>query len=206
MVWTRNSLNMKQRRCPPEPDVRYIIIIFYVPPSGSSGSESLFIENYCVATDKLETFLDKSLVYFSHFLKSYPVIWKIKHTDYRKLSFSAQYLGMQLEWLWKISVSLVNRDMTDNFCARDWLPFFSCTPDYFGSWKGLSLFICNCRHIKQIKPRVIGFKVLTAVVMYSSMVWEITPCITVKFNRRFGGTPRMLLWNVCWILPDYLSL
>jgi hypothetical protein len=34
----------------------------------------------------------------------------------------------------------------------------------------------------------VGFEVLTAVVMKSSIVWDITPCSPLKVNRRFGGT------------------
>lgn len=30
----------------------------------------------------------------------------------------------------------------------------------------------------------VGFEVLTAVVMRSSILWESTPCIPSKFNRR----------------------
>jgi hypothetical protein len=34
----------------------------------------------------------------------------------------------------------------------------------------------------------VGFEVLTAVVMQSSIVRDITPCSLLKVNRRFGGT------------------
>jgi hypothetical protein len=34
----------------------------------------------------------------------------------------------------------------------------------------------------------VGFEVLTAVVMKSSMFWDITPCNPLEINRRFGGT------------------
>jgi hypothetical protein len=34
----------------------------------------------------------------------------------------------------------------------------------------------------------IGFEVLTAVVMKSSIFWDITPCSLLKVNRHFGGT------------------
>jgi hypothetical protein len=30
----------------------------------------------------------------------------------------------------------------------------------------------------------VGFEVLTAVVMKSSILWDITPCIPLKVNRR----------------------
>jgi hypothetical protein len=35
---------------------------------------------------------------------------------------------------------------------------------------------------------IVGFEVLTAVVMKSYIFWDITPCIPLKVNRRFGGT------------------
>jgi hypothetical protein len=38
-----------------------------------------------------------------------------------------------------------------------------------------------------------GFEVLTAVVMKSSILWDITPCSPLRVNRRFGG--EMLLRN-----------
>jgi hypothetical protein len=36
--------------------------------------------------------------------------------------------------------------------------------------------------------RFVGSEVLTAVVMKSSMFWDITPCSQLKVNRRFTGT------------------
>jgi hypothetical protein len=42
------------------------------------------------------------------------------------------------------------------------------------------------RHSSNI--RVVGFAVLTAVVMKSSIFWDITPCSPFQVNRRFGGT------------------
>jgi hypothetical protein len=39
----------------------------------------------------------------------------------------------------------------------------------------------------------VGFEVLTAVVMKSTIFWDITPCSPLKFNRRFGGTYRLHL-------------
>jgi hypothetical protein len=38
-----------------------------------------------------------------------------------------------------------------------------------------------------------GFEVLTAVVMKTTLFWDITPCSSFKFNRRFGGTYRLHL-------------
>jgi hypothetical protein len=39
----------------------------------------------------------------------------------------------------------------------------------------------------------IGFDVLTAVVMKSSVFWDITPCSSVKVNRHIGETYRLHL-------------
>jgi hypothetical protein len=37
------------------------------------------------------------------------------------------------------------------------------------------------------------FEVLTAVFMKNAIFWDITPCIPLKINRRFGGTYRLHL-------------
>jgi hypothetical protein len=34
----------------------------------------------------------------------------------------------------------------------------------------------------------VEFEVLTAIIMKSSIFWDITPCIQLRNNRRFGGT------------------
>jgi hypothetical protein len=39
----------------------------------------------------------------------------------------------------------------------------------------------------------LGLEVLTAVVMKSIAFWDITLCIPLKVNRRFGGTYRFHL-------------
>jgi hypothetical protein len=41
--------------------------------------------------------------------------------------------------------------------------------------------------------RLVGIEVLTAVVMKSTIFWDITPCSLLKVNRRFGGTYRLHL-------------
>jgi hypothetical protein len=40
---------------------------------------------------------------------------------------------------------------------------------------------------------VIGFEVLTAVVMKNTTFWDITPCSPLSVNRHFGGTYRLHL-------------
>jgi hypothetical protein len=42
----------------------------------------------------------------------------------------------------------------------------------------------------------IGFEVLTAVVIKSTIFWDITPCSPLSVNRRFGGTHRFHLQGV----------
>jgi hypothetical protein len=43
----------------------------------------------------------------------------------------------------------------------------------------------------------------TAVVMKSSIFWDLTPCSLLKANRRFGGTRR--LQPACYLLHvDFL--
>jgi hypothetical protein len=40
---------------------------------------------------------------------------------------------------------------------------------------------------------VLGFEVLTAVVMMSTIFWDITPCSPLKVNWLFGGSYRLYL-------------
>jgi hypothetical protein len=40
---------------------------------------------------------------------------------------------------------------------------------------------------------VVGFEVITAVVMNISIFWDITPCSPLRVNQRFGGTFRLHL-------------
>jgi hypothetical protein len=39
----------------------------------------------------------------------------------------------------------------------------------------------------------VGFEVLTAVGMKSTIFWDVTPCSPLRVNRRFGGTCRLRL-------------
>jgi hypothetical protein len=39
----------------------------------------------------------------------------------------------------------------------------------------------------------VGFKVLTVVVMKSTILWDITPCSLLSVNRRFRGIYRLHL-------------
>jgi hypothetical protein len=38
---------------------------------------------------------------------------------------------------------------------------------------------------------VLGFEVLTELIMKKSVFWDITSCSPLKFKRRFGGTYRI---------------
>jgi hypothetical protein len=40
----------------------------------------------------------------------------------------------------------------------------------------------------QTSKYCVGFEVLTAVAMQSTIYWDITPCSPLSVNRRFGGT------------------
>jgi hypothetical protein len=40
-------------------------------------------------------------------------------------------------------------------------------------------------------PLIVGFKVFIAVLMKSSVFWDITPRNPLKVNGRFGGTCRL---------------
>jgi hypothetical protein len=40
--------------------------------------------------------------------------------------------------------------------------------------------------------KYVGFEILTAVVMKSTISWDITPCCPLKFNRRFGVAYRLI--------------
>jgi hypothetical protein len=42
-------------------------------------------------------------------------------------------------------------------------------------------------------PFLVGFEVLTVVVMKSTIFWDTMPCSALKINGRFGGTYRLHL-------------
>jgi hypothetical protein len=52
-------------------------------------------------------------------------------------------------------------------------------------------WICNIRLAVSVQYKnldIVGFEVLTEVVMKSTIFWDITPCSPLNINRRFGGT------------------
>jgi hypothetical protein len=48
----------------------------------------------------------------------------------------------------------------------------------------------NCS-LSRIRFNCVGYEVLTAMVLKSSIFWDITPCSPWKFKLRFGGTCRL---------------
>jgi hypothetical protein len=68
---------------------------------------------------------------------------------------------------------------------------------------GIRTPVGNSNVIAQVFPSVglpvqcitylVGFEVFTAVVMKSIIFWDMTPCILLSCNRRFGGTYRLHL-------------
>jgi hypothetical protein len=56
-------------------------------------------------------------------------------------------------------------------------------------------FLCR---IRKLGTPCVGFEVLTAVVMKSTLFWDITPYSLLKVNRRFGETYRLHLqvWRI----------
>jgi hypothetical protein len=40
---------------------------------------------------------------------------------------------------------------------------------------------------------LVGYEVLTAVVTYSAIFWDTSPCSLLKVNRRFGRTYRFYI-------------
>jgi hypothetical protein len=59
----------------------------------------------------------------------------------------------------------------------------------FGKYVNLKIFPCNSEVRKIVNKLVnVGFEILTAEVMESSIFWDIMSYSKLKVNRRFGGT------------------
>jgi hypothetical protein len=60
------------------------------------------------------------------------------------------------------------------------------------------LFVMNVSYLQLKKWISVEFQVLTAVIMNSSIFWDIMPCSLVKDNQHFGGTYHIHLqgWRV----------
>jgi hypothetical protein len=67
---------------------------------------------------------------------------------------------------------------------------FTVKKDYYSTLKMEALFHQN---VSKIPLDYVGSEVLTAVVMKSTIFWDITPCSPLSVNRRFGGTYRLHL-------------
>jgi hypothetical protein len=63
---------------------------------------------------------------------------------------------------------------------------------------------------ENVEFSVVGFDVFTAVIMKSSVFWDITLCSPLKVNRRFGETYRLHLQSSayyllsCWFLAWFI--
>jgi hypothetical protein len=60
----------------------------------------------------------------------------------------------------------------------------------------------NLEHEIQQNKCFIGFDVVTATVMKSSICRDITPCVLFKISRRFGGTCRIHLLDLRFANSD----
>jgi hypothetical protein len=69
--------------------------------------------------------------------------------------------------------------------------------NYAGLYTTLSCNICIILNVTgrvfETKTSCVGFEVFTAVVMKSTIFWDVTPCCLLSCNRRFGGTYRLHL-------------
>jgi hypothetical protein len=54
-------------------------------------------------------------------------------------------------------------------------------------------------------PTYVGFEVLTAVVIKSTIFWDITSCSALSINRRFGGTYQLHLL-LRWFLSQLIFI
>jgi hypothetical protein len=60
-------------------------------------------------------------------------------------------------------------------------------------FKACTKLILNYQYVYE---DYVGLEVLTAVIMKSSIFWNIAPCSPLKVNRHFGGTCR----PACYLL------
>jgi hypothetical protein len=77
-------------------------------------------------------------------------------------------------------------------------------------WEFLEWF-SSCWFLKKCsaacnKSVFVEFNVLTAVVMKSTVFWDMTPCSPLKVNRRFGGTYLRALLATCFQAGMLLGL
>jgi hypothetical protein len=60
--------------------------------------------------------------------------------------------------------------------------------------------------VKQKFFRFVGFEVLTAVVVKSSIFWDVTPCGPFKVNRRFGGAYPLTFNGLLGVISQKIEL
>jgi hypothetical protein len=78
------------------------------------------------------------------------------------------------------------------------LYFYSCNPgDHTLQW--LVYFWENKYSLLQRVEEFVGSEFLTAVVLKSTIFWDVTPCSPLKINRRFGGKYR----SACHLLSRW---
>jgi hypothetical protein len=80
----------------------------------------------------------------------------------------------------------------DNRAERTWkeaaLMYSRYYPNICLEWLRKSAKISQYSRCTDLGSNRSGFEVLTAVIMKSTIFWDMTPCSPLKFNRRFGGT------------------
>jgi hypothetical protein len=52
---------------------------------------------------------------------------------------------------------------------------------------------------------LVGFEVFTALVMKSTIFWDITPCSLLSVNQSFRGTYRHCHLLAFWFLAELIS-
>jgi hypothetical protein len=71
--------------------------------------------------------------------------------------------------------------------------YFSIYKSLLVSWEAAQLAASQEGLSSVGKSLLVGFEVLTEVVMKSTVFWDITPCSPLKATRHFGGTCRLRL-------------
>jgi hypothetical protein len=123
-------------------------------------------------------------------------LWEIysgKNTDIKKSWRILDYVLFENLTMWNFSL------LMDEYCTGshifDWL--WEC--DDLG-------VIVNCIWLQWNgfqTTNYLGFEVLTAVVMKSTVFWDITQYVLLKVNWRFGGTRRLHLSGSVDFQKDY---
>jgi hypothetical protein len=82
--------------------------------------------------------------------------------------------------IWQVGILILKKTQETKCGLQTVAEWSMCTA-------GLSLTIA----------RDVGFEVFTAVVLKSIIFWDMTPCSPQSCTRRFGGTSRLHLEQVC---------